>query len=661
MLNLTTATPAEIDDVVAVLYVAELKAEDALESAVISVRRALGQRAQTWGRGASKVTEWPGSKAEAVDQLRAMGDAYIGGGQYANKVIARYDAAVAALEANLAEQRPLNDEFARRGGWTQFFAVEGGHIHRSRHCSTCNRGQNRTKFGWLVDMSGMDETQALTMLAEQACTLCTVCFPNAPIVPTVAVPTHCLGSGKPPVTGTARRAGRSIYGDCTACPDRLVLTMDGWVRKHKAKDVPAAPAAPEVAETPEPAAPQTAVVVEDQDDADAATDAPHAVRVQLADIGQVTRGLTDAQLEALCSRLGPVTPTRVARPLAPSLASRLVLHADQCGCTATRSTGGCPAHPGFSSPDAALAALSGALEAQREADAADFDALLDRVVGPVDAEPDTAFSDGDENAVCRYDGAPIFRSRRTIGSDTARDNGGEGWRDGVFDETGRCVAGEQSDDAPGTPVFHEPVDDAGYVDGGIVEDEGDEARDCVRVSTLSDPATGQSYQWCATHRKHELVDLDHDAAAVEAADDAEDRRAGGTFAAKYLGPRDGWDGSTMPSPAATTGVDPDIAVADAELDDAADADAGVAGVLALADAAPLVTVADPAGLLSLVEDYGRHRADAIGARDALDLAEAAELAASAGRADAVLRQIAEALGLGTTGGGTAVIPAPRQQ
>lgn len=43
-----------------------------------------------------------------------------------------------------------------------------------------------------------------------------------------------------------------------------------------------------------------------------------------------------------------------------------------------------------------------------------------------------------------------------------------------------------------------------------------------------------------------------DDAAIEAADDAEARRTGGTFAAKYLGPLDGWDGKTMPSPAATT-------------------------------------------------------------------------------------------------------------
>ncbi len=46
---------------------------------------------------------------------------------------------------------------------------------------------------------------------------------------------------------------------------------------------------------------------------------------------------------------------------------------------------------------------------------------------------------------------------------------------------------------------------------------------------------------------------------IEAADDAEDRRSGGTWAAHYLGPLDGWDGSTMPSPAATHRPDPDTA------------------------------------------------------------------------------------------------------
>lgn len=42
-------------------------------------------------------------------------------------------------------------------------------------------------------------------------------------------------------------------------------------------------------------------------------------------------------------------------------------------------------------------------------------------------------------------------------------------------------------------------------------------------------------------------------AEIEAADEREARRTGGTFAKYYLGPLDGWDGSTMPGPAAADG------------------------------------------------------------------------------------------------------------
>lgn len=49
---------------------------------------------------------------------------------------------------------------------------------------------------------------------------------------------------------------------------------------------------------------------------------------------------------------------------------------------------------------------------------------------------------------------------------------------------------------------------AAYASEDDSTDEGDEARNCVRVWTEVDQETGQRYQWCAYHRKREPIDPD---------------------------------------------------------------------------------------------------------------------------------------------------------
>jgi hypothetical protein len=62
-------------------------------------------------------------------------------------------------------------------GWSRFWLVQavGGHIHRTRACSTCFA---TTKFALLTSLSGMTEAEAV---AEHGAILCTVCFPTAPV------------------------------------------------------------------------------------------------------------------------------------------------------------------------------------------------------------------------------------------------------------------------------------------------------------------------------------------------------------------------------------------------------------------------------------------------------------------------------------------------
>jgi len=62
-------------------------------------------------------------------------------------------------------------------GWNRYFLVvsSAGHVHRTRSCQTCRPS---TLFAPLPHLSGLDDTAAVALLGE---TLCTVCFPAAPV------------------------------------------------------------------------------------------------------------------------------------------------------------------------------------------------------------------------------------------------------------------------------------------------------------------------------------------------------------------------------------------------------------------------------------------------------------------------------------------------
>lgn len=183
-MDLTTATPIEIDTVLAELDHSQAILEAKVDAELRAIHRGLGEKEQKIGRRIM----WPTQDTEAIAAMRAKGDTLIGMMRTADSIVARYDAAVAALAANQAAQAPLNAEYLRRGGWTRFFAVSGGHVHSTMNCSACNNGRERTRFGWLVEWSGRNQAEAIAALAAAAHTLCSqpCCFPDAPVPATPA-------------------------------------------------------------------------------------------------------------------------------------------------------------------------------------------------------------------------------------------------------------------------------------------------------------------------------------------------------------------------------------------------------------------------------------------------------------------------------------------
>lgn len=143
--------------------------------------------------------------------------------------IERTSAAIAKLEAQAEPFRALahqidEDEYT---GWTRFFLVQ--HIHNTRYCSSF---RPTTRVGWLPDVSGLTEAEAV---AEHGATLCTICFPTAPTELTAkqADPNTCPGSGKYiPYDKTIRSRGK--YAECPECAAIVYRTPgSGNLRKHK--------------------------------------------------------------------------------------------------------------------------------------------------------------------------------------------------------------------------------------------------------------------------------------------------------------------------------------------------------------------------------------------------------------------------------------------
>lgn len=236
---LAEQTPAEIDTALEALYLAALRLEQDVATALVNVHYQLGEKKQHYSR--NRYT-WPTTHEQAVAALteRAAGHSCeFYHSDCPTRPLARYTQAAQALDDNLAAQAPLHAEYRTRP-WSRFFLclANGGHIHQSMHCSTCNRGQSRTEFGWQPRLSGLTEDEAVAQLGEYASSLCTVCFPSAPAERTdgrlrlAAKPPACPGSGRSEVPGTWKRQGMSAYGRCQECKTNQTVTSRGAIRKH---------------------------------------------------------------------------------------------------------------------------------------------------------------------------------------------------------------------------------------------------------------------------------------------------------------------------------------------------------------------------------------------------------------------------------------------
>jgi hypothetical protein len=94
--------------------------------------------------------------------------------------IAKAEAEIKAFNVErdelITERETLDDEYRGRGTWTRYFLVTNtnGHVHTSTECDTCF---DDTDFGWLTQFSGTEQDEMGKLSGEAACARC---FPNLP-------------------------------------------------------------------------------------------------------------------------------------------------------------------------------------------------------------------------------------------------------------------------------------------------------------------------------------------------------------------------------------------------------------------------------------------------------------------------------------------------
>lgn len=177
--NLTTATPVEIDTVLADLY------DEAARLGMECSRRVDGVMYEAGAKqvriGHSRHRDWNMTLDEAMTAVEAKASESNERSWERRTAQSALDAlaeARAKMADNREAQAPLHAEFKRRGGWTRAFLVvtQGtGHVHSSMHCTTCYA---TTQYAWLPELSGSDEAAIVAAAGQDACT---ICYPSAPV------------------------------------------------------------------------------------------------------------------------------------------------------------------------------------------------------------------------------------------------------------------------------------------------------------------------------------------------------------------------------------------------------------------------------------------------------------------------------------------------
>jgi len=187
MTDLSILSPSEVDTIYLKRLASYDRAANALGYATDRVLREsgdqvgvqTGRRAWSWHivRKGTTLPSYP-VYADVQPHLLTVQECVDGRLASAESLDALAQATAVCREAQSA-CREVEVEYARRP-WSRYWLVTSsdGHIHRSCHCSTCNKGLRRTGFALTPFLSGTSDAVAVADLGPA---LCSVCFPDAPV------------------------------------------------------------------------------------------------------------------------------------------------------------------------------------------------------------------------------------------------------------------------------------------------------------------------------------------------------------------------------------------------------------------------------------------------------------------------------------------------
>jgi hypothetical protein len=180
----TKTREREHDEQLVRLWIERDRAVQALGSAVARAYSALGFRTGYVGRRfAYFYDEAAGGPREArpEDAMRELREleptaSLRRSAGHARDLIAEIER---AFDARDDAREAISEHEQDYTGWTRYLIVtsSAGHVHSRTSCPTC---RPTTTFGFVTDLSGKDEAEAIATVGE---TLCTVCFPDAPVNP----------------------------------------------------------------------------------------------------------------------------------------------------------------------------------------------------------------------------------------------------------------------------------------------------------------------------------------------------------------------------------------------------------------------------------------------------------------------------------------------
>lgn len=212
---------------------------DATRKAEVAKARAADERiAAEWAKyWAADYHKHELALERAEREAHKMARYYATRPEAAARAEARIEAIKAKVAATLAEAEGLRQvaidlDKELYEGWQRFFLVK--HIHATRNCPSF---RPTTRIGWLPDVSGLTEAEAVK---EYGPNLCTICFPTAPVEWTQGEQKGCPGAGRGIDDRLPHRLGyySGNWATCPECGKQVGVSRNGLrIPKHDPKEV----------------------------------------------------------------------------------------------------------------------------------------------------------------------------------------------------------------------------------------------------------------------------------------------------------------------------------------------------------------------------------------------------------------------------------------